>query len=205
MKNVFRPLLVSVTLSAMLFSSLPVATAAEEPKAGEAPKAAETSKAPEPAPRHRPVKIGYVEMGRIAAESAPGKSALAQMKERTEKLRVQITNKQKQLEKMKKSLETKLDSLSPQQREAKAKEFQKKIEEYQKFVQNAEKEMRAKEENLTGKLIKSIEKAAAEYGKANDYAAVVPKKDLLFIGDSVEVKDLTEEIMNLVNETKGNR
>lgn len=201
MKNVFRPLLVSVALSAMLVSALPVVTAAEEPTASEAPKAAETSGSTEPTRLQRTVKIGYVEMGRIAAESGPGKAALAQMKDRTEKLRVQITAKQKQLDKMKSSLEAKLESLTPQQRAAKAKEFQKKVEEYQKFVQNAEKEMRAKEEELTGKLIKSIEKAGAEYGKANGFAAVAPKKDLLFVGDSVEVKDLTEEIIKLVNES----
>ncbi len=226
MKNVFGTLLVSTFVCWMIVSTVSAVAGAEEPMPGEAPKTVEMPKAPEvpkaidlpkapeapkaigepkpvePAMPVRTMKFGYVEMEKIGTESEPGKAALAQIKEKNEKLRTQIAGKQKQLEKMKGNIEAQLATLSPQQREAKAKEFQKKVEEYQKFVQNAEKELRAKQDEVTGKLFRTIERAAGEYGKANGYAAIVVKKELLYSDGSLELKDLTDDVMKLVNGKK---
>ncbi|HKZ17410.1 MAG TPA: OmpH family outer membrane protein, partial [Geobacteraceae bacterium] len=78
-------------------------------------------------------------------------------------------------------------------------EFQKKLEEFQKFVQKAQKELQTRESELLGKLFKTIETSAGEYGKANGFAAVVVKHDILFVGDEVEVVDLTNEIIKKVD------
>jgi outer membrane protein len=148
------------------------------------------------------IRIGYVDMVKAATECTQGKAAVAEMKVKTDKYKGQIEAKQKQLEKQKSAIEAKIETMTPQQRAAKAKEFQKKVEEFQKYVQNAEKEMRAKEEDLSGKIFKSLEKAAADYGKANGYAAVVAKKELLYVGTGIESKDLTEEIIKAVDATE---
>ena len=145
------------------------------------------------------IRIGYVDMVKAASDSVPGKAAFAEMKKRNDKYKGQIEAKQKQLEKLKATIEAKIATIPPPQREAKAKEFQKKVGEFQKFVQNAEKVMRTREEELSGKLFKAIEKAATEYGKANGYAAVVVKKELLYMGENVDAKDLTEEIVKGVD------
>ncbi len=145
------------------------------------------------------IRIGYVDMVKAASDSVPGKAAFAEMKKRNDKYKGQIEAKQKQLEKLKATIEAKIATIPPPQREAKAKEFQKKVGEFQKFVQNAEKVMRTREEELSGKLFKAIEKAATEYGKANGYAAVVVKKELLYMGENVDAKDLTEEIVKRVD------
>jgi outer membrane protein len=145
------------------------------------------------------VKIGYVDMAKVASDSAPGKSATADMKARAGKLRSQIEAKQKQLEKEKSDIEAKIQTLTPQQRTAKAKEFQKKLEEFQKFVEKAQKEMQTRESELLGKLFKTIEAAAGSYGKANGFAAVVARNDILFVGDDVETVDVTAEIIKAVD------
>ena len=152
-----------------------------------------------PATTAKTILLGYVDMVKAASDSAQGKAAFAEMKKKNDKYKGQIDAKQKQLEKLKSSIEAKIATMPPPQREAKAKEFQKKVGDFQKFVQNAEKDMRTREEDLSVKLFKSIEKAAAEYGKANGYAAVVVKKELLYMGENVDAKDLTEEIVKGVD------
>ncbi|HEX5772737.1 MAG TPA: OmpH family outer membrane protein [Geomobilimonas sp.] len=159
-----------------------------------------TTPAP-PATPAKTIRIGYVDMVKAASDSAQGKAAFAEMKAKTDKYKRQIEAKQKQLEKQKAAIEAKIETMTPQVRTAKAKEFQKKVEDFQRYVQNAEKEMRTKEENLSGKLFKAIEKAAADYGKANGYAAVVVKKELLYMGENVDAKDLTEEIVKGIDAT----
>ncbi len=145
------------------------------------------------------IRIGYVEMARFGEESSGGKAARERVKKKGDALRSQIAAKQKQLEKLKSSFESKLPTLSPKEREAKAKEFEKKVEGYRKFVQNAEKELQSLEEELSRKLYKEIEEAAVSYGKANGYAAIVVKRELLYVGSGVEGTDVTEEILKLVN------
>jgi outer membrane protein len=137
-------------------------------------------------------------MAKIASDSVPGKAVSSAIKAKTDKYRAQITAKEKQLEKQKKTIEAQIATLSPQQREAKAKEFQKKMDEYRKLVVKADKDVRAQQEKLLNDLYKSIEKASGDYGKANGLAAVAMKKDLLFSGESVEVRDVTDDIVKLI-------
>ncbi|GFE57881.1 OmpH family outer membrane protein [Geobacter sp. AOG1] len=170
-----------------------------------APTGVKVTAAPSLATPAKTIRIGYVDMVKAATDTAQGKAAFAEMSAKTDKYKRQIEAKQKQLEKQKAAIEAKIETMTPMARAAKAKEFQKKVEDYQKYVQNAEKDMRAKEENLSGKLYKAIEKAAADYGKANGFAAVVVKKELLFMGENVDAKDLTEEIVKAIDAAEGKK
>ncbi len=152
-----------------------------------------------PAKSEPAVKIGFVDMVKIANESVPGKAAYADIKARTTKVKSRVEAKKKQLEKEKTEIEASIQSLTPQQRNAKAKGFQKKLEDFQKFVEKAQKELEARESELLGKLYKSIEKSANDYGKANGLAVIVSRKELLYIGENVNVKDITDEITKAVN------
>ncbi len=145
------------------------------------------------------VKIGYVDMPTVAKESVPGKAAYAEMKAKSEKYKERIEAKQKDLEKQKAAIEAKIQTLTPKERSAKAKEFQKKIEDFQKYVQNAQKELQTRENELLGTLFKKIEKVVGKYAEDNGYAGVAEKKGILYVGDNVEVKDLTEDVIKLVN------
>lgn len=203
--------MIAIMMTSLLLASLTTLSAhAEEPAALPAPKtAAETVKAApaaEPGPATLPkaeklVRMGYVDMATIAKDSAPGKAIHAELKSKTEKYRKQIQAKEQQLQKQKAAIEAQLPTLAPQQREAKAKEFQKKIQEFQKFVQNADKDVRAREEELLGKLFKSVDQVAGEYAKANGFTAVIMKNQILFVAPDVQTSDITAEIIKLVDKT----
>jgi outer membrane protein len=91
--------------------------------------------------------------------------------------------------------------MTPQQRDAKSKEFQKKLEEFQKLAQASEEELLALREKETRALYESIEQAAVEHGKANAFAAIVVKKELLYVGSSVDVQDVTDPLIKSLNLT----
>lgn len=201
---------ISIVMTGLLLASLATLPAlAEEPAAPPAKAAAEADKTAQPAgaapavpsKAEKVVRIGFVDMPTIAKDSAPGKAAYAEIKAKTEKFQKQIRAKEKQLQKQKAAIEAQIPTLSPPQREAKAKEFQKKIEAFQKFVQNADKEVRAKEEELLGKLFKSVDQVAGEYAKANGFTAVVMKNQLLFVAPEAQTTDLTPEMIKLVDKT----
>lgn len=149
--------------------------------------------------------IGYVDINRIGTESDHGKAIKALLSTRKDKLQGKLEIRKKQIEKLKASIEAKIALMSPQQREAKSREFQKKVEDFQKFARASEEELYALQDKETKALYDEIEKAAVAYGTAKKLAVVVVKKELLYIGSTVEAQDVTEELIKSLNLTSQKR
>jgi outer membrane protein len=176
------------------------AAAAEAPQ--KSPAAASTeSKPSDAAAARQTARIGLVDMQRILNESARGKAVEAKLKGMKDKLRDRVDAKRKQLDKLRASFETILPTLSQEQREAKAKEFQKKVEELQKFGKKLEEEFFTTQEKETKGLYDATEQAAVAYGKANSFAVIIVKKQLLYVGDSIDAQDVTDVLIKEMDTT----
>ena len=186
-------------------AAVPAAPAATPSTAAKPALAPAAATAPAPATIAAPgptaaIRIGYVDMTQVASDTDSGKAASAALKAKSLKLSAKIEAKQKQLEKQKAALDAKMASLSAKERAAKVKEFQKKVEEYQKMVRADDLEMQEMQEKLTTDIYKAIKKAASAYGKSHGYAAVLAKKDILYLADLPEPKDLTDDIAALLDQ-----
>lgn len=199
MRNIFKSISLLSLLAPLIFT-IPANGATEPSSAETSATSGPAASAPEKAPNIPAIRIGYVDPVRIGAESNLGKDAQAQLKEKVDKLTAQIEARKKLLEKRKTAIEAKLPTLDSKQRKAKAKEFEKMVEEYQVFAQNADKELQTMEREFTRRISKLVEQAAAIFGKSGDYAAIIVKQELLYIGSGVEAQDVTDEILKLVNE-----
>lgn len=146
-------------------------------------------------------KIGYVDIIRIGADSEGGKALKNLLTLKQTQLQGKIDGKKKQIEKFKASIEAQLPTMTQQQKEAKSKEFQKKLDEFQKFAKTLEEELMALQEKETRALYDVIEKAAIAHGKANGFSVIVVKKDLLYLGSSISIQDVTDALIKLMNES----
>lgn len=182
-------------------SSIPQPVSAEKSSSpGANPPVLEVSPVPVLSPqKEASIKIGVIDMAKIAGDSSSGKAVYAKVKAKMEKVQKQIKLKETQLKKQKADIEAQMPSLAPIQRSAKANEFQKKLEGFQVFIQKAEKDIRTTEAELLKNLYESVAKAATEYGQTNGLAAIVINKELLFAGSSAEIQDLTAEIIKLID------
>lgn len=197
----FATLLIGSALTSLVASYGFAAEAAPEAAkpAATAQPAAAPAAVPTAAPAVTPaapvVKIGFVDMSKVAAGSAEGKAAADKLKARSEKLRDKIEARQKQIEKQKAAIEAKLPTMTPKERTAKGNEFQKKVEDYQKLVRSSELEINQMQDKLTNELSGVIKKAASDYAKANGYTILVEEKGVLFVSESVAPEDLTDKII----------
>ncbi|HBA86609.1 MAG TPA: porin [Geobacter sp.] len=189
-------------------ASKPAAPAATAPAPSTAAPA-QPAAAPAPATAAQPaaamapeVKLGYVTASRIATESAEGKASAATLKAKSEKLKAKIEARQKALEKLKSAAEAKLPTMSPTERAAKGKELQKKFEDWQKLVRSSETEMQELQDKLMTELYQKIKKASADYAMANGYTALIEEKAVLYIVDTIRPKDVTDDIVELLNQKK---
>lgn len=160
-----------------------------------------TEAAQKPAGTVQTARIGYVDITRIGTESERGKVLKSLLTTRKDTLQAQIVAKKKQMEKLQTAIEAKIAKMTPQQRKAKSKEFQKKVEELQKFAQTAEEEFLALQDKESRKFFDAIEQAAMTLGKTNGYAAIVVKKELLYIGSSVDAQDVTDALIKALNQS----
>lgn len=204
-----KRLLLAVSIAVLCYGITPAASAADTPAPSK--PAPQLSLLPSPpatavaAPPMAVTRLGLVDINRISNESAMGKAAQAKMKEQQLKLQKQVDIKKRHLEKLKSDIERQLPTLTPPQREAKAKEFQKKVEEFQKFGMNAEKGLQESQEKLTKELLMAIEQASIALGKEKGLAAVVVKRELLYLGTNVEPLDISDDITKLINATSSKK
>lgn len=141
----------------------PPATATQKPAAPAAPAA----QAPQPRPFPEGAKIAYINIPRIAAESAEGKASTGKVNALREKKLAELNVKNKQLE----TAQQKLNSgglLSEQARAATQKEVERLQVEIQRMQQDAESEMQDLQQQLQldfqRKLSPIIAQVAAEKG-----------------------------------------
>jgi len=166
-----------------------------------APPQASVEAAPKPAATLQAARVGYVDIVRIGTESERGKALKALLTGKKDKIQGKVDAKKKQIEKLKSSIEGKLATMTPQQREAKSKEFQKKVEEFQKFARTSEEDLYNLQDSESSTFFEAIERAAVAYGKASGFSAIVVKKELLYIGSSVDAQDVTDALIKELDQS----
>ncbi len=189
-KSILTVCLILVPLLAMAADAPPPASTKEEKVS-----------VPTPAPAAaKPSKIGLINLTYIGTESDCGVALKAQLSEKKSTLEAKIVAERKKLDTLKVSIESKLAKYSPKQREAKSLEFQKRVEAFQALVRDSEESLMKEQESETNKIIALIEKTVSEYGKANDFAVIGIKKDVLYVNSGVDAQDLTSIILKAVND-----
>ena len=173
-------------------------TSAPLPVPAKEKKVADQSAPPDVA---KPSKIGSIDISYIGMESEYGKSLKVQLTEKKGKVEAIILTEKKKLDTLKESIQSKLPTYTPKQRDAKSKEFQKKVETFQKFVRESEESFMKEQESETNKIFSLIEKTVSDHGKANDFAIIVVKRDLLYVDSGIKIQDLTGLILKTVNDT----
>lgn len=171
--------------------SAPAAPAAASPAAPQAAPLATAAGAAD-------VKIGYINMNKVATESAQGKAATAKLSDKSDKTRKKLEAKQKQLEKHKKEIEAKLPTMTPKERAAKGAEFQKKMEDFQKLVRSSELEVMEYQDKLTADMYQKIKDATVQFAKDAGYALIVEEKSVLYALDTLKPTNVTDEVIEVL-------
>jgi outer membrane protein len=143
------------------------------------------------------IKIGSVDLPQVAEKSEAGAKAMATLKELYDKFQATVKTKEKELEKLKTALQGK--NLTPANREAKEKQFQKKFGEYQQFGKSAQQEFAQKQAELSKQVKDDLDRQIKDYGRDQGYALILNKEGLVYNDSKFEVKDLTEDIIKIIN------
>lgn len=194
----------SIILAACLILSPALTMAADAPTPVPVSEVKAAVQATTPATA-KSTKIGSIDLNYIGVESELGTSVKTQLTEMKSKLQAKVLGEEKKLDTLKKSIESKLPTYTPKQREAKSKEFQSKVEAFQKLARESEEAFMKEQGDATKKIFSLIEKTVIDYGKANNFAIIVSKKDILYSDSNNEAQDLTSIILKAVNDSWKNK
>jgi len=96
-----------------------------------------------------------------------------------------------------KKLRESLELLNDQAREARAKELEEKSDEFQRLKSKSQRDLLGERNRIARTILQEIEKAVAEYAKANGFSVILDERSLLY-GEAVF--DVTDEVLRLLNE-----
>ncbi len=144
------------------------------------------------------VKIGYVDVQRVLADSKRGQEAKKKIEARGAELNQEFLKRQQEVKALKEELERKGTLLSEEARKEKEKEYQKKVKELERFVKDSREELRQMEREVTTQILKEVEKIINELGKEKGYTLIL-EKQRSFILYAPEEIDLTDEVIKALD------
>jgi outer membrane protein len=143
-------------------------------------------------------KIGYVDLQRALNDSNAGKKAKAEFKTRVDGLEKQLKAKKEEVDRLKAQLEKQSVVLSDLERRKLEGDFQHKTLDLKRRFEDSQVELQKKDAELTGKILKGLQKIVKDIGDDRGYDLVLElgASPVLYYkkGD-----DLTEEVLEKYN------
>ncbi len=147
------------------------------------------------------IKVGYVDLNKVFNDSQPGIEAKKEFKEKLEKIRKILDEKQDKLKKLKEDLEKKGAMLNEKAREEKENEYKEKLKEYQKQASEFEDELRQKNIEVTNQMLSELRELISKMAKEEGYAVIIEKNEggVIYLSPSI---DITDEVIKRYNDMK---
>jgi outer membrane protein len=145
------------------------------------------------------LKIAYVDIQKVVAESAAGKSAGEKFKGDIKKAEDSLMKEKNSVEKLGETLEKQSAMLSEDSRREKEKDFLRRKRDYERLLKDQQTELQIKEAELKNEILESLLPIIQKYGKDNGFSIIFGKSDVMLLYAS-ETLDLTDKIVALYDE-----
>lgn len=153
-----------------------------------------------PAGAAEALKIGFVDLPRIFAESDSGKKAKADIEAIEKSKKAVIEEKVNSLKKIEEEITKQSSVLSAEAKKAKEEEMEKLQRDIQRLVAEARTELQKKENELTNAILKDVSDIVDAIGYEEGYAVILRSEVVL---SAKKELDLTGAVITRLNESKG--
>lgn len=142
------------------------------------------------------VKIGYVDIQRVIAESKAGKNAKERFQAQVKKAEADVQRERQDLERIRADLDKKGPLLKDEERRNLEADFQKRSVTLQRTMGDYQQDLRQRESEMMGVILKDLEGVVAELGKAEKYTIILERSQVLF---SDSAADITAKVIEAYN------
>lgn len=137
-------------------------------------------------------KMGYVDLQRALSESSAGKRAKDNFKVEVDRLQSRLQKQKEEIEGLKAQLDKKAAVMKAAEREEMEDDFRKKMRDFEREYKDTQTDLQKKDSDLTGKILRDLQKVIQDFGTRGDYSMIVEMSSLLFADKEL---DLTDEVI----------
>ncbi|MBM2802125.1 MAG: outer rane chaperone Skp (OmpH) [Deltaproteobacteria bacterium] len=142
------------------------------------------------------VKIGFIDIQRVIAESAAGKRAKDRFQAQVKKAEADIQKERIDLERLKADIEKKGPLLKDEERRTLEGDFQKRSVTLQRTMGDYQQDLQQKEREMMGDILKDLEQIVSDLGKAEKFTFIFEKSQILYSDASTDITHRVVETYN---------
>lgn len=142
------------------------------------------------------VRIGFVDIQRVIAESQAGKNAKERFQAQIKKAEADVQRERQDLERMRADLDKKGPLLKDEERRNLEADFQKRSVNLQRTMGDYQQDLRQKENEMMADILKELEGVVNELGKAEKFTVILERSQILY---SDQGTDITGKVIESYN------
>jgi outer membrane protein len=142
------------------------------------------------------VKIGFIDIQRVLAESQAGKKASDRFQAQVKKAEAEIQKERQDLEKIRTDLDKKGPLLKEEERRNLEADFQRRSVNLQRNMADQQQELQRKRSEMMSEILKELEKVVNEVGKAEKFTLIMERSQILYSDQAVDITNKVIETYN---------
>jgi outer membrane protein len=148
------------------------------------------------------IKIGFVDIQRAITESNAGKRAKERFQAQVKKAESDLLKEKSELERLKNDLDKKGPLLKDEEKRNLEGDLQRRFVNYQRGMQDLQQELRQKENEMTGDILRELEKIVTEVGKAEKFTLILERTQILYTDQAIDITNRVIEVYNSRSKSK---
>lgn len=142
------------------------------------------------------MKIGFIDVRRVVAESAAGKRAGERLQSQMKKAEADTLKERQDLERLRTDIEKKGPLLKDEERRNLESDFQKRSVNLQRTMSDLQQDLQLKEREMMQSILKDLEGVVMEVGKADKFTLILDRSQILFADQGIDITNKVIETFN---------
>lgn len=142
------------------------------------------------------VKIGYIDIQRVIAESQAGKRARDRFQAQVKKAEGDLLKERQDIERLKSDLDKKGPLLKDDERRNLEADLQKRSVSLQRSMADHQQDLQVKNNEMMSEILKELEKIVNEVGKAEKFTLILERSQILYSDQGI---DITSKVIETYN------
>jgi outer membrane protein len=142
------------------------------------------------------MKIGYIDVQRVIAESQSGKRAKERFQVQVKKAEADVQKERQDLERLKSDLDKKGPLLKEEERRSMEADLQKRSVILQRTMNDYQQDLRQKESQIMSDILKEVEQIVNEVGKAEKFTLIFERSQIIYSDQGI---DITSKVIETYN------
>jgi outer membrane protein len=142
------------------------------------------------------MKIGYIDVQRVIAESQSGKRAKERFQVQVKKAEADVQKERQDLERLKSDLDKKGPLLKEEERRSMEADLQKRSVILQRTMNDYQQDLRQKESEIMSDILKEVEQIVNEVGKAEKFTLIFERSQIIYSDQGI---DITSKVIETYN------